>query len=128
MTVRTLAAEAGVDPSDVEVIARWLTADEALDHEALELELRAVLDPAGQRTARLASRAQSAGGCRARTSSSSAGTPAAAAATRRRTAAPTTVGAGKPSTNRRSTRSGAATRRSGSVALPDSESECSAVQ
>ena len=54
MTVQTLAAEVGVDPSDVEVIARWLTADEALEDAALEPELREVLDPAGQRTARLA--------------------------------------------------------------------------
>jgi hypothetical protein len=55
MTVQTLAAEIGVDPGDVEVIARWLTSDEALDDDTLELELRAMLDPAGQRTARLAS-------------------------------------------------------------------------
>src|SRR5689334_22668958 len=55
MTVQTLAAEVGVDPGDLEVIARWLTADEALDDDTLVLELRAMLDPAGQRTARLAS-------------------------------------------------------------------------
>jgi hypothetical protein len=51
MTVQTLAAEIGIDPGDIDVVARWLTADEALDDAALELELRAVLDPAGQRTA-----------------------------------------------------------------------------
>ena len=55
VTVQTLAAEVSVDPSDIEVIARWLTAEEDLDDAALELALREVLDPAGQRTARLAS-------------------------------------------------------------------------
>lgn len=55
MTVQTLAAEVSVDPSDIEVIARWLTAEEDLDDAALELALRKVLNPAGQRTARLAS-------------------------------------------------------------------------
>lgn len=50
MTVQTLAADVGVDPGDVEVLARWITADEDLDDAALELELRAILDPAGQRT------------------------------------------------------------------------------
>jgi hypothetical protein len=55
MTVQTLAAEIGVDPGDVEGIARWLTTDEALDDDTLKLELRAMLDPAGQRTERLAS-------------------------------------------------------------------------
>lgn len=55
MTVQTLAAEVSVDPSDIEVIARWLTVEEDLDDAALELALRKVLNPAGQRTARLAS-------------------------------------------------------------------------
>ena len=55
MTVQTLAAEVSVDPSDIEVIARWLTAEEDLDDAALDLALRKELDPAGQRTARLAS-------------------------------------------------------------------------
>ena len=52
MTVQTLAAELGIDIADVGVAVRWLTADEVLDEAALELELRGIFDPAGQRTAR----------------------------------------------------------------------------
>ena len=52
MTVQTLAAELGVDIADVGVAVGWLTADEVLDEAALELELRGIFDPAGQRTAR----------------------------------------------------------------------------
>ena len=37
--------------ADVGVAVRWLTADEVLDDAALELQLRAIVDPAGQRTA-----------------------------------------------------------------------------
>jgi hypothetical protein len=51
MTVQTLAADVGVDPGDVDVVTRWLTADgEVLVDTALEAALRAILDPAGQRT------------------------------------------------------------------------------
>ena len=52
MTVLTLAAELGIDIADVGVAVRWLTANEVLDEAALELQLRGILDPAGQRTAR----------------------------------------------------------------------------
>jgi hypothetical protein len=51
MTVQTLAADVGVDPGDVDVVTRWLTADgEVLGDTSLEAALRAILDPAGQRT------------------------------------------------------------------------------
>jgi hypothetical protein len=36
MSVQTLAVEIDVDPGDVEVIARWLTVDEALDDDVLD--------------------------------------------------------------------------------------------
>ncbi|HEY0813800.1 MAG TPA: hypothetical protein VGE11_11020 [Pseudonocardia sp.] len=52
MTVQTLAAELGIDIADVDIVARWLTADEIRDEVALELKLRGILDPAGQRAAR----------------------------------------------------------------------------
>jgi hypothetical protein len=110
-----IVGSTGVDPGDIAVVARSLTADEALDDAALELALREMLDPAGQRTARPASACPESGRLPARTSSSSAGILAPAAATRRRTVEPTTVDADTPSTSRPSTRSGAATRRSGSA-------------
>lgn len=56
MPLRTLGTDVGVDPGDVDVIVCWLTADgEHLDDAELEAELRAILDPAGQRTTRLRS-------------------------------------------------------------------------
>jgi hypothetical protein len=57
MTVETLAAELGIDIGDVHVVTGWLNADEVLgeaglDDAGLELALRGILDPGGQRTAR----------------------------------------------------------------------------
>lgn len=51
MAMPTLPADIGVDQGDVDVVTGWLTAEgEVLDDAALELELRAILDPAEQRT------------------------------------------------------------------------------
>jgi hypothetical protein len=51
MTVHTVAAAVGVDQGDVEVVIGWLAAEgERLDDAMLELDLRAILDPADQRT------------------------------------------------------------------------------
>lgn len=60
MTMRTLAEDLSVSPADVEVVTAWLrgdgqAADGAVDEVALELALRDILDPAGQRTTRLRS-------------------------------------------------------------------------
>jgi hypothetical protein len=51
MSVHTVAADVGVDQGDLEVVTEWLTADgEVLEDAALGLALRAILDPAEQRT------------------------------------------------------------------------------